>query len=803
MSGNNPSAEDRVEGQPSTRSLRDLSGLIIDGKYRLEKRIGKGGMGAVYAARHTKFNKQLAIKVLSQDLVDDANSYNRFVNEANTTGILKHPNIVSVSDFGQTDDGIVYLVMEYVDGISLRQLLDKEGRLSIDRSMLFCRQICDAISLAHKCNVIHRDLKPDNVMIETINNREIARVLDFGIAKLKDTTQNMTKTGNVLGTPHYMSPEQCSAGVIDHRSDIYSLGVMIYEMLAGRLPFDGPTPVAVVVQHVTKDPPVLHEIADVPEPISKVVMRALEKEPSRRQQTAEDLIEQLEAAVEILDIPETATAKMPVPVQPQEWRAVFKGPLENTEEGRLKVLEGLQKRLNFSYSKASELLQQAPAIVKRSNSQKEVSEIAEKLRAIGADVKVEPIVDPAQKMTKAIAPPENRETKEVNSETSTALDPLLVTGNEMMVYMSKRLREKSETVEISKPEPSSSSEKETVAVEPPTQHAPKVGQATTAVDISNLWFIDINGTLYENMTEEDVEAWIRSSRLRVTYKARKGNGIWRELGAIPQFRKVFQEVSPHIFEPVVALDPEETRGSGSRNFLTQMVKLAGVVLALYVIVGFAMQYWQRKLLVDELEIVLKSPKTSIYTLPTLVRNSIKNRDLDVPDENIHIIANPPEKKVTVRVDYSRSILAIPLRYQALAEHTGMELTIDDLARVAEGRVEIVGISPSEVSKYKQKQLEMQAAARLAGYRGEPETVREYEAMLQLLKECEDGLKAFDVTSIDEDGRKVLPSTVKIRDREYTREALQYYLEDVKIKVGDLERLLKEQREKKIQEEAKK
>lgn len=803
MSGDNSSAEDRA--QPSV-SLRDLSGLIIDKKYRLEKRIGKGGMGAVYAASHTNFNKRLAIKVLSQDLVDDATSYNRFVNEANTTGSLKHPNIVSVSDFGQTDEGIVYLVMEYVDGISLRQLLDREGRLSLERTLYFCRQICDAISLAHKCNVIHRDLKPDNVMIESINNREIARVLDFGIAKLKDTTQNMTKTGNVLGTPHYMSPEQCSAGVIDHRSDIYSLGVMIYEMLAGRLPFDGPTPVAVVVQHVTKDPPLLHEVADVPEPVSRVVMRALEKEPSRRQQTAEDLIEQLEAAVEISAMPGAAVSKVAEKNQVQEWRAVFKGPMENNDEGRLRVLEGMQKRLNFSYSKAKEILESAPAIVKRSTSKKDVEAIAEKLRAIGGDVKVEPVVEPSQKVTKAISSSEQRETTEVSNETS-SLDPLLVTGNEMMEYMSKHLKERkdrSETVAISVSETTSSSEKETVQVEvkSTTHHTSKLGQATTAVDISNLWFIDINGMLYENMTEQEVEAWIRSSRLRIAHKARKGNGVWRELGTIPQFRKVFQEVNPHIFEPSVAVDPEGVR-EGSSQFLVRMAKLVGVVLVVYVVVGFIIQYWQRTLLVNEFEIILKSPKTSIYTLPRLIRNSIRNRGLEVPDDNIHIIANPPEKKVTVRVEYRLSILGIPLRYEALAEHTGMELTIDDLARVAKDEVEIVGISPTEVAKYKQKQLEMQAAARLASYKGEPETLREYEAMLKLLRECEDGMKAFDVTSIDEDGRKVLPNTVKIRDRDYKREELQLYLEEVKIKVGDLERLLKEQREKKIQEEAKK
>src|SRR5262249_27762791 len=146
-------------------------------------------------------------------------------------------------------EGIIYLVMEYVEGVSVRRLLDRENLLAPRRVVEIGRQICSAIAAAHRAGVIHRDLKPDNVMIEMIDGRETARVLDFGIAKLKDSHQRrITETGNVIGTPHYMSPEQCSGNTVDHRSDIYALGVTLYEMLSGQLPFDAPSVPAVIVQ---------------------------------------------------------------------------------------------------------------------------------------------------------------------------------------------------------------------------------------------------------------------------------------------------------------------------------------------------------------------------------------------------------------------------------------------------------------------------------------------------------------------------------------------------------------------------
>ena len=284
-----------------------LVGTLVDGKYKIERCLGGGGMGAVYAARHTIINKLVAIKVLQPNEEDDPSLPERFKHEAEASARIRHPNIVAVNDFGQTADGTLYMVMEYVEGYPLRELLDREGKLSPERAVRFGSQICAAISVAHNANIIHRDLKPENVMIEVIDEIETARVFDFGIAKLKDKV-GLTKVGTILGTPDYMSPEQCSAREIDHRSDIYSLGIILYELLSGQVPFSGPKYQQVLVKHVIEPPRLISELCpDLPDKLVYAVMRALEKAPELRQQSAAELGSELLAAIKASPPDQAAT----------------------------------------------------------------------------------------------------------------------------------------------------------------------------------------------------------------------------------------------------------------------------------------------------------------------------------------------------------------------------------------------------------------------------------------------------------------------------------------------------------------
>ncbi|MBX7219800.1 MAG: serine/threonine protein kinase [Blastocatellia bacterium] len=273
-------------------------GRTID-TYVIEQRIGRGGMGAVYRAHHTMINKCVAIKLLTADLTTDPMAFERFRREAEAAARLKHINAVGVTDFGRTPDGMAYLAMEYVDGHSLRYILDRQKTLPPAKVVVLIKQICAAVHAAHRKGIVHRDLKPDNVMVEITDGEEIAKVLDFGIAKLKDlkTGNSMqSEAGSLIGTPQYMSPEQCDGSSLDFRSDIYSLGVMVFEMLAGRVPFAG-KPAAVMVQHVSKEPPALSIfVPNLPPAVEFCVKRALSKDPNGRQTSAAEFAAEFEAA---------------------------------------------------------------------------------------------------------------------------------------------------------------------------------------------------------------------------------------------------------------------------------------------------------------------------------------------------------------------------------------------------------------------------------------------------------------------------------------------------------------------------
>jgi serine/threonine protein kinase len=278
-----------------------LIGATIDGKYQIQHLIGRGGMGAVYRARRLLIGDFVAIKILHKEQVADTQAVERFRREAQAAARLKHPNAVTIYDFGVSNDGLIYLVMEIVDGENLRTIIQQQGPLTPSATSEIIGQVCDALDESHRQNIVHRDLKPDNIVVSYVTNGLRVKVLDFGIAKMRDLSAaagNLTQVGAVMGTPHYMSPEQCLGEELDGRSDIYSVGIVLYEMLSGMVPFNSPASTAVVIQHVTQPPPPLRSInASIPATVETAVHHALQKKREDRPQTAGALAQELRASL--------------------------------------------------------------------------------------------------------------------------------------------------------------------------------------------------------------------------------------------------------------------------------------------------------------------------------------------------------------------------------------------------------------------------------------------------------------------------------------------------------------------------
>jgi serine/threonine-protein kinase len=306
---------------PSHVSLRvdPLLGQTVAGRYRILRQIGEGGMGIVYEAEHVVIEKRVGLKVLRDDFSRRPDVVERFRQEARSASKIGHEHIIDISDFGETGSGANFFVMELLDGHDLAEELARKGALPARRTIGIVLQCAKALSAAHKKGIVHRDMKPENVfLVKRDGGDDFVKIVDFGIAKMSDIEtegrpgRKLTKTGMIFGTPEYMSPEQAGGKKFDHRVDIYSLGVILYELLAGRVPFVGDTFMGILTQHMFDPaPPItsLHPRAQVPPELERIVWKALAKNPDDRYPTMDALAIDLE-----LSLAATASAPSAMPV---------------------------------------------------------------------------------------------------------------------------------------------------------------------------------------------------------------------------------------------------------------------------------------------------------------------------------------------------------------------------------------------------------------------------------------------------------------------------------------------------------
>ena len=300
-----PSLSDTTPHTPSgsaatgaTERFDPLVGTVLAERYAIVRKIGEGGMGAVYEARHAIIGKRVAVKVLLEKFLENQELIARLLQEARLASSIGHENIVDVTDYGTTSDGRAFVVMEFLDGEALAQLVMRDAPLPVERSLSIVRQVCSALSAAHAKGIVHRDVKPENIYLVRRGDIDFVKVVDFGVSKAVHSRdegvdmQRLTRTGTVLGTPLYMSPEQARGGDdVDHRADIWSAGLMLYECLTGEVPFRANNYLGVISQVLTQEtvpPSQLRPELGIPAAVDRVVMRALEKDRDKRyQQMAE------------------------------------------------------------------------------------------------------------------------------------------------------------------------------------------------------------------------------------------------------------------------------------------------------------------------------------------------------------------------------------------------------------------------------------------------------------------------------------------------------------------------------------
>jgi tRNA A-37 threonylcarbamoyl transferase component Bud32 len=299
-----PHAPGSATGPEEAGRFDPLIGTVLSERYTIVRRIGEGGMGAVYEARHTIIGKRVAIKVLLEKFLENQELVARLLQEARMASSIGHENIVDVTDYGTTNDGRAFVVMEFLDGESLAQLVIRDAPLPVERSLTILRQVASALSAAHAKGIVHRDVKPENIYLVRRGELDFVKVVDFGVSKAVHVReegsecQRLTRTGTVLGTPLYMSPEQARGGEdVDHRADIWSAGLLLYECLTGEVPFRANNYLGVISQVLTQEtvpPSQLRPELGFPAAVDRVVMRALDKDRDKRYQQMREFERDLE-----------------------------------------------------------------------------------------------------------------------------------------------------------------------------------------------------------------------------------------------------------------------------------------------------------------------------------------------------------------------------------------------------------------------------------------------------------------------------------------------------------------------------
>lgn len=336
-----------VDENTSVTHEDPLIGSFVGDRFLVHEKLGEGGMGIVYRAEQTAIQREVALKVLHANLTQDESLHARFQNEAAASSRLNHPNTITIYDFGKTKSNSLYIAMEFIKGRSLDDEIQENGPMDPKRACNIAIQICGSLQDAHDNNIVHRDLKPENVMLcRRGSEKDVVKVLDFGIAKIledesTDQRKALTKTGMVFGTPQYMSPEQIRGEKVDNRTDIYSLGVILYQMLRGTLPFNADTPMGLLTKHLMDTPEPL-ESHGIPKEIDGVVMKTLEKEPSLRPSSMKELSDLLAAASGIGG-PAAITEALPVQNAPAPRTVARHGQVARKKSSKTSSDSGASK----------------------------------------------------------------------------------------------------------------------------------------------------------------------------------------------------------------------------------------------------------------------------------------------------------------------------------------------------------------------------------------------------------------------------------------------------------------------------